>query len=398
VKNKLTSVVVLDITYAGYGILRSLAPYGIPLIGLYSDAWMPESKTRLCSRKHQFKNDEDLLDLLTSLPELQTERPVLILTTDIYVTFYVEHRERLDSLYLIDMPDTALINLLLDKEKFYAYALENEILIPKTLVIHKTSDLQQIADTNRFPVILKPISPHARDLWLESDLLKVYYLADAEEFIAVCNETLLYSESLIMQEYIVGNDSEIEYCLGYFDERGDAIALFTGYKLRSFPVGTGCATSTSIVDNKWVEEETKKIFKKLKIKGFASMEFKRHNKDGRYYAIEPTAGRVDQQEYVPTLNGVNIPLAAYNYLTGMEIVAEPPKKLPVIFIDERVEIASACVHFKRKLLSLSEWWKSLQGNRAYRFWTSEDTIVFFCFVPKQIWDVLRKVVRLVIRR
>jgi len=396
VKNKLTSVVVLDITWGGYGILRSLAPYNIPLIGLYPDASMPESKTRLCSRKHRFKDDEDVLALLTSLPELQSERPVLMLTTDAYVTFYMEHRELLDSLYLIDMPDTDLFDLLLDKEKFSDYALKHEIPIPKTLVIQKTSDLQQIADISRFPVIIKPSLKSRR--WFEARLGKAVYIADAEEFIAVCNKALLYSENLIMQEWIVGNDSNVHYCLGYFGETGDVIALFTGYKLRQWPVGTGSTATTTIVDNKWVEKETKKVFKKLGLKGFGSMEFKRNNQDGRYYVTEPTVGRVNQQEYVSTLNGVNIPLIAYNHLTNTEIAAYPPKKLPVIYIDERVEIASACVHLKRELLNLSEWWKSLQGYRAYRFWTSKDPLVFFNFVPWQIWGVLRKIVSLVIRR
>ena len=394
-KNKLTSVVVLDITYGGYGIIRSLAPYNIPLIGLYSDKLMPESKTRLCHRKHQFKDDEDLLTVLTRLPELQNERPVLMLTTDAYLTFYLENRELIDSLYLIDMPDTALIDLLLDKDKFSTFALEHEIQIPKTLVIQKTSDLKKIADSSRFPVILKPSLK--TPLWMAARFGKALYIDDAEEFIAVCNKALLYCESLIIQEWIVGNDCNVHYCLGYFDETGDALALFTGYKLRQWPVGTGSTATTSIVDNKWIEEETKKVFKKLKLKGFASMEFKRHDMDGQFYVTEPTVGRINQQEYVATLNGVNLPLIAYNYMTGTEIVAEPPKKLPVIFIDERAEIASTFVHFKRKLLSVSEWWKSLHGNRAYRHWTFDDPLVSFGWVPKQIRDVLRKIVRLVTR-
>ncbi|EGV51524.1 ATP-grasp enzyme-like protein [endosymbiont of Riftia pachyptila (vent Ph05)] len=396
VKNKLTSVVVLDINFAGYGILRSLAPYGIPLIGFYPDASVPEAKTRLCSRKYHFKDDEELLALLTSLPELQSERPVLMLTADAHVTFYIEHRELLDPLYLIDMPDAAMIDLLLDKEKFSAYALEHEILIPKTLVIDKTTDLQQVAASYRFPAILKPSSKSS--LWRESGLAKAFHLADAEEFLSVCSMALSYSDSLIVQEWIAGNDSNVHYCLGYFGETGDDIVLFTGYKLRQWPVGTGSTATTVVVDNKWIEEETKKIFKKVGFKGFGSVEFKRHELDGHYYVMEPTAGRLNQQEYVATLNGVNIPLAAYNYITGMEIVAEPPKKLPVIYIDERAEIASTYVHFKRKLLSFAEWRKSLQGNRAYRYWTPKDPVVFFSFVLKHVGDVLRKVVSFIIRR
>ena len=394
--DKLTPVVVLDITYAGHGILRSLAPYGIPLIGLYSDIMMPESKTRLCSRKYLFKDDKILLALLTRLPEQHGERPVLMLTSDAHVAFYLEHRELLDPLYRIDMPDTALVNLLLDKEKFSAFVLEHELLAPKTLLIQRSSDLELIAKSSRFPVIIKPsLKSH---FWFKAGLGKAICISDAKDFIAVCNRALLFCEKLILQEWIDGKDTNLHYCLGYFGKTGDAIAIFTGYKFRQWPVGTGTLSTTSIVDNEWIAKETKKIFKKLGLKGFASMEFKRHDQDGRYYVIEPTAGRVDQQEYVATLNGVNIPLAAYNYLTDLKIAEKPPKKAPIIFIDERADIASAYVHFKRKLLTFSEWRKSLRGNRAYRLWTFEDPLVSLFFVPKQIWDVFRWIVKRIIKR
>ena len=43
------------------------------------------------------------------------------------------------------------------------------------------------------------------------------------------------------------------------------------------------------------------------------MEYKRDRRDGRFYMVEPTVGRTDFQEEVATVNGVNIPLAAYRH-------------------------------------------------------------------------------------
>ena len=48
------------------------------------------------------------------------------------------------------------------------------------------------------------------------------------------------------------------------------------------------------------------------------MEFKRDARTGEFLMIEPTVGRVDWQEEVATLNGVNIPLAAYLHEIGAE--------------------------------------------------------------------------------
>jgi len=49
------------------------------------------------------------------------------------------------------------------------------------------------------------------------------------------------------------------------------------------------------------------------------MEYKRDRRDGKFYMVEPTAGRTDYQEEIAVLNGVNIPLAAFADLTGISM-------------------------------------------------------------------------------
>ena len=46
------------------------------------------------------------------------------------------------------------------------------------------------------------------------------------------------------------------------------------------------------------------------------MEYKRDHRDGQFYMVEPTVGRTDFQEEVATVNGINIPLAAYLHEVG----------------------------------------------------------------------------------
>jgi D-aspartate ligase len=48
------------------------------------------------------------------------------------------------------------------------------------------------------------------------------------------------------------------------------------------------------------------------------IEYKRDARSGKFLMIEPTVGRVDWQEEVATLNGINIPLAAYLHETGSD--------------------------------------------------------------------------------
>ncbi len=381
-RNRLASVVVLDINFAGYGILRSLASYGIPLIGLYSDPSLPEARTRLCKQKYHFSDDAELLQRLTTLPELAYEKPVLMLTSDAYVTFYTEHRERLDALFLVDMPNTERVNLLLNKDQFSIYAEEHDILIPQTIAITPETDLEAVTRDFPFPAILKPAEKDER--WRRSNLKKAFHIEDGQELLAICKKAQPYSDNLILQQWVPGRDSNVYYCLGYFDSNGDAIATFTGYKLRQWPVGTGSTATTTIASAPWVEKETKRIFKQLHYRGFGSIEFKRHDSDGKYYLMEPTVGRLNLQEYAATLNGVNIPLAAYNHLTNNDIAQQPPEKQPVIYINEWSEYKSARTHIRQNIISFSEWRRSLAGHRAYRYWNKEDPSVFFGFIQRLI--------------
>ena len=48
------------------------------------------------------------------------------------------------------------------------------------------------------------------------------------------------------------------------------------------------------------------------------MEYKRNRRTGQWQMVEPTVGRTDLQTEVATLNGCNLPLAAYQSLVGQQ--------------------------------------------------------------------------------
>jgi hypothetical protein len=78
-----------------------------------------------------------------------------------------------------------------------------------------------------------------------------------------------------------------------------------------------------------LETLTTQFFAAVGFVGMGSMEYKRDPRDGRFYVVEPTVGRTDYQEEIATLNGVNIPLAAYLSELGLPIepntAVSPPR-------------------------------------------------------------------------
>ena len=382
---ELKPAVVLDLGYGGYGVVRSLVRYGIPVIGFCNQRRMPEYRTKLCDRKVYFNGESDLKEKLRQTVSGLPHKPVLFVTTDSYVNFIIENREFIDENFLIHLPSNEVLKLLLDKTAFTEYARQHNILIPRTHNLFNPEDLAQIAETLSFPVILKPFV--RTSAWREAKLSKAYYLNTNDELKKLYGKINSIESRLMVQEWIPGGDSNVYYCLVYFNDQSDCLASFTGYKIRQWPVGTGTACSTAPVEDPFVTERTIEILQQLKYCGFGSIEFKLHDLNGKYYLIEPTVGRVEQIGYVATINGVNLPLSCYNYLTDSAIKEEPPPVKNILFIDEPADLASTLVHLRKRMMTFREYFKSLKRSKGYRYYNKGDLRVFLgLFVKAVLFD------------
>ncbi len=385
---ELTPVVVLDLNFAGYGIVRSLAPYGIPVIGFYTHGFLPESHTRLCTKKIRYQGESDLIEKLHQLLDRLTTKPVLILTTDYYVCFFLNNRKFIEENFLIQLPSNNVVRLLLDKVQFSEYAVKNDILIPRCELLFKEEDLERITENLEFPVILKPHNRIPR--WTKAGLPKAFHLHHIDDVRRIYREISTIEPRLLLQEWVPGKDSNLHYCLTYFTVKNDCMAAFTGIKIRQWPVGTGSTATTAPIENPYVFDKTCEIFRGLDYRGFGSVEYKRHEINGKYYLIEPTVGRLNQQEYVATVNGINLPLRCYNYITGSDIEEILPPRKKIIYMDELYEISSVWVHFKERIISPKEYFKSIKGAIKYRYANIKDPFVFLGILLKAMAIIIKK--------
>jgi predicted ATP-grasp superfamily ATP-dependent carboligase len=343
---------------------------------------MPEYRTKLCERKVSFDGDADLKDRLKETADGLGRKPVLYITTDHYVGFVIENRAFINEHFLVHLPSNDVLELLLDKTAFAEYALEHEILIPQTHNLFNEEDLGHIKETLSLPLILKPFT--RTEAWRKAKLSKAYYVNSLDELRELFDRIHPVEPRLMVQEWIPGGDSNVHYCLVYFDEKSECLASFTGYKVRQWPVGTGTACSTAPLDNPYVTERSIEILKQVNYCGFGSVEFKLHDLNGKHYLIEPTVGRVEQIGYVATANGVNLPLHAYNSLTGAAIREETSQVKNVLFIDEAADIASALVHFRKRMMTLGEYYRSLRRTKQYRYYNKNDLGVFLGLFVKAL--------------
>lgn len=301
--------VVAGIDLNGLGVLRSLGRSRIPLIGLDTDLCKPECRTRygIKVRVGALAGDEFVSDLIKIRSRFD-DNPVLLLTQEASVSTVSKNQTLLSNAYRFTMPDSSIMADLLDKLRFQKLAEQHGFLVPRSVSVKDASGMSE-AKKLRFPCVLKPATKNPA---YGKRFQKAYQIATATEAEKLWSSIREYANEVIVQEWIEGGDSDVYFCLQYRGIDQEPIS-FVGRKTYQWPPLTG--GTASCVPAPDVAEElttlTNRFFDAVGFLGVGSMEYKRDARDGRFYMVEPTVGRTDFQEEIASLNGVNIPLAAY---------------------------------------------------------------------------------------
>lgn len=309
--------VVLGMELNGLGVVRSLARAGVPVIAVDDDPGRPAMRSRY-GRKVGVRalHGDALVDDLVALGKTFPERPVLFLTQEAAVHTVSAHREALAPYYRMTLADTGVLETLMHKQSFQHVAERYGFRVPRSVYI-VDADTVAAAQTLRYPAILKPGSKSA-DYGRSFD--KAYRVENFAAVEPLCRQILPVLPDLILQEWIAGDDADIYFCLQYIRPDGAPAASFCGRKIRSWPPEVGgtasCIAAPEVAAE--LEGETARFFRAVGFVGMGGMEYKRDRTSGEFYLVEPTVGRTDYQEEVATLNGVNLPLAAYCSELGLE--------------------------------------------------------------------------------
>ncbi len=385
--------IVVGLGLTGLGVVRSLRdgviPNSIPIIALDSDLSEPTARTRLCAKHYCADVDGNgLVDCLIELGRRYPERPVLLLSKDLAVLTVARHQELLAPLYRFLLPTPEVTDLLMDKTRFAAYAETHGFEVPRTFVLHSAGDLAAaIADNLPFPCVLKPCYRNAT--WNERGYPKGFLCDDAGQLHSAYDEVRNAQESFVLQEWIPGNDSDIYFCLVYFDERSRPVATFSGRKLRQWPIGAGSTSLAEAADCPAIERETVRLFTSLEFRGLGSVEFKRDPRTGRFKILEPTVGRVNLQSETATANGVNLAGIAYAHLAGLEVERHRQPAQCARWVNEYADLKSGLLRVRQGQLSVRDWVRSYRGSRRYAWFCWKDPLPSMVMGARLVAKALR---------
>lgn len=384
-----TTAVIVGADADGLGIARSLGRAGVPVIVVDTDGRRPGMHSRY-ARALVVKalSGPGLIDGLLALRKSIDRSPLLFLTDDRQVRSVSEHRAQWAGAFHIRLPEPDCIRQLLHKLTFQRLAERHGFPVPRAIGVHSDKDFVNFSEI-RFPAVIKPGN---KEIFFGSKAPRAQKVGSREEAHAICQLILREAPDLIVQEWVEGSESNIYFCLQYRGENGLTISSFTGRKLRSWPPHTGSTASCTAAPEAESELRhlTRAFFDKTQFVGMCSMEFKRQQRTGKFFMIEPTVGRTDWQEEVATINGVNIPLAAYRYELGLSQPLSEGVRRPLTWIYP----PSYCRSIVRSAL-VTESFRDRRpsaGRLKSPCWSSDDPVPLFFFARewiRKLWSPRR---------
>lgn len=309
------------------GALRSLGPHYRCLL-LCQSAQDRAYHSRFGQRQLVTNTrTEQIVDDLLKLGPSFERKPVLLLTEEKTVLYVSQHRDKLQTYYQFLLPAHSQVVALQSKAEFQQLAEQHQAPIPKAVVLNQAGGLAQLSNLT-FPCVFKPLEQNEA---YSRAFKKAYKVQSAAEVEQLYQQIAPIMPDMIVQEWIQGRDSDIYFCLAFFDPQSQLVSSFTGRKLRSWPLNIGGTASCTGAPEAHAELSrlTADFARAIGYQGLIGVEFKFDASRQGYYLIEPTVGRTDYQHEIATLSGHNLLLDMARYFDGKPPVAKTSSILSV---------------------------------------------------------------------
>lgn len=375
-------VVVVGGSANALGVLRSLSHCELTLLcdSKQAPAWHSRHahSRMLVADTRGASVVDDLLRLAAS--RQWPHRPVLLMTEEKTVVHVSASRERLEVLYEFLLCPEPLLSELQSKAGFQRLAHEARAPVPMGVVLESSKDLNKV-QALKFPCVFKPLE---QDATYSAQFKKAYKVASPQEVASLYLKIEPVMSRMIVQEWLEGEDSDIYFCLGFYDSSSRLIgSTFTGRKVRSWPLQVGgTASCTAAPESAEVLTRlTNDFVHSIGYVGQIGMEFKKDAKRGGFFMIEPTVGRTDYQHEIAPLSGSNILSMMVAWLAAQEVPGcRQPKA--VIWYDEIAD-AKAIANGARTNLFLTR-------PRVAAVWRAKDPMPSLVDLARRAANRLRK--------
>jgi D-aspartate ligase len=339
-------------------VARSLGRRGIRVYALGTAGVDPVQFSRYCTQFVDLGSGEGVQDRwIDWLSRTAGEPRVILPCNDDGLELVARRRKELHELgdRSIEADDTVVLGML-DKANTYALAARLGIASPRTHLAESPEAVERAVEELGFPLAIKPRHSYrfARQFGLRK---KLFVVRDRAELEAVQAETTGLGLEVMMTEIILGGDDRLWTCTAYLDEHELPLVHYTRRKVRQYPPGFGRGCYYILEWDPEVGEVGLAFLRGAGVRGLASVEFKRDERDGKLKLIECNH-RLDGATELARAGGVD--LAHFVYARALHRGGKTVRPREGVRLWNPVEdTRSAWELWRRGELSISGWGRTL---------------------------------------
>ena len=238
-----------------------------------------------------------------------TDKQLLLIgTNDFYVRLIIENADALKKLYVFNYMSEELMNNLLVKSNFYKLCEEHGIDAPKTYY-YSCAKKAAFTEDVLYPLIIKPsngVMYYKNKFPGQQKVYRVESKAELDDVLEKVNASG-YTEDLIIQDYIPGDDTYMWDSVFYVSSKGEAqLSTLAQVVLQEHTV-TAIGNYTALI-TRYNEELMKKLqhfLEAVGYVGFANFDLKFDERDGKFKVFEVNI-RQGRSSYYTTALGHNM--------------------------------------------------------------------------------------------
>jgi D-aspartate ligase len=380
--------------YGALGVVRSLGRLGVRVYGVHPTRWPVAAFSRYCQKVFELNLNrvpaEESVNHLLEIAHTIGGKPLLMTTNDEGALFVARNASKLERAFVFPHNPAQVIWSLYNKKEMYFLAKRLSIPTAETVFPESRKEVLEFSERAQFPVVLKA-----------SDNISVSLRTGKKMVIAKTKDELIgefdamedrSNPSLMLQEYIPGQDATVWMFNGYFDENSECLFGLTGRKLHQTPVYTGMTALGICLPSPALQADTKKLMKAVGYKGILDIGF-RYDKRDRVFKlldVNPRLGATFRL-FVGT-DGMDVVRAEYLHFTGQPV---PPADMCVgrKWIVEDADLVSCIRYFRDGVLTLSDWRAGYSGINECAWYAADDVVPFLRMCSMFSLRPFRKILR-----
>lgn len=271
--------------------------------------------------------EETFLNTLEEFANKHKEKKIILISTnETYAEYISANKKKLNKQFVYNYPSVEVIKSLTNKETFYKTYEKSCLKFPKTIYFDcsKESKIPKMT----YPIVLKPANVVVYNHLRFEGKNKIYKLNSEEEVKNTLNliKNGGYTDKLILQEFIPGDDSNLFDSVVYVNTKGHvefiSFAQIGLQERTKSMVGNaavlmnGFNTTKGDVDNQ--VEDIKKFMENIGYTGFAEVDMKYDCRDNTFKVLEINARQGRCSYYVTPLGKNLVQVLIEDCLNGIE--------------------------------------------------------------------------------